>query len=321
MSKGQNRKNFAMASRVVGRFSGLTRQTSGASETSDPSESAPAGASRPPSSSIQGRRGSNWKVAAQKSVDGPSPAGSQASEVPSQASSKIKSMGGLVRKISPKQPGSVTPATSSKGGNVLKAGSQPTSKKRSGGSAMSFSKLSKMNMSFGPTGSFGTNIKSLQSASMILGKFIKTKSSKKTEDEVLAGFGAEKESSSDEELKITKPMLEKQISKEEAHTVRKKGLLGKIGRAASVAKSKMKSGSSIDEPESGGGGDQGGVSLTMLSKMATFQKQTRLLIAAAYVGGQLAPWDALTKTWGTGIPTSIRFLGRSSRVSTKIKFK
>ncbi len=59
----------------------------------------------------------------------------------------------------------------------------------------------------------------------------------------------------------------------------------------------------------------GKVSLDMVSKLAQFQRQTRFLIAAAYVGSHLAPLDELKKTWLTGIPTSIRFLGRSCRVS------
>ena len=73
---------------------------------------------------------------------------------------------------------------------------------------------------------------------------------------------------------------------------------------------------STDSTEGGAGEDPlgGGVSMTMLSKMAAFQKHSKILIAAAYVGGTLAPWDQLTKTWMTGIPTSVRFLGRSCRV-------
>jgi hypothetical protein len=58
----------------------------------------------------------------------------------------------------------------------------------------------------------------------------------------------------------------------------------------------------------------GGLTLTTLTKVAAFQKSTKILVAAAYVGGQIAPWEQLTKTWATGIPTSIRFLGRSCRV-------
>ena len=47
---------------------------------------------------------------------------------------------------------------------------------------------------------FQSNVKSLQSASVILGKFIKAKAIKKTDDEVLAGFGAEKGGSDDDSL-------------------------------------------------------------------------------------------------------------------------
>ena len=43
-------------------------------------------------------------------------------------------------------------------------------------------------------------MKSLQSASMIIGKFIKAKAVKKTDEEVLEGFGAEKQSSDDDSL-------------------------------------------------------------------------------------------------------------------------
>jgi hypothetical protein len=41
-------------------------------------------------------------------------------------------------------------------------------------------------------------MKSLQSASMIVGRFMKAKSLKKSDDEILAGFGAEKNGSDDE---------------------------------------------------------------------------------------------------------------------------
>ena len=47
---------------------------------------------------------------------------------------------------------------------------------------------------------FQGNVKSLQSASMIIGKFIKAKAVKKTDEEVLEGFGAEKQSSDDDSL-------------------------------------------------------------------------------------------------------------------------
>ena len=43
-------------------------------------------------------------------------------------------------------------------------------------------------------------MKSLQSASVILGKFIKAKAVKKTDEEVLAGFGAEKGDSDEDSL-------------------------------------------------------------------------------------------------------------------------
>ena len=49
-------------------------------------------------------------------------------------------------------------------------------------------------------GTFQGNVKSLQSASMIIGKFIKAKAVKKTDEEVLDGFGAEKHSSDDDSL-------------------------------------------------------------------------------------------------------------------------
>ena len=49
-------------------------------------------------------------------------------------------------------------------------------------------------------GTFQGNVKSLQSASMIIGKFIKAKAVKKTDEEVLEGFGAEKQSSDDDSL-------------------------------------------------------------------------------------------------------------------------
>lgn len=314
-----SKKNFAMASKIVGRFAGLTKQSSVASEVSEPSESS----SAQPSKSKQEKR-EEWQKAAKKSIDlGPtSPSGSQIStDAPSQTSSttKIKSMGGLMRKVSPKA-GAAASAKSSAAS--AKGVTPPTSKKRGGGGIFA-SKLGKMrsDMSFGPSAQMGSNIRSLQSASMILGKFITAKASKKSEDEVLAGFGEEKDSSSDEELKL--PALEKQSSKEEAAPAnpfamgKKKNLLGKIGKAASVAKSRLQSAASIDAESDAGGG---AVSLTMLSKMAAFQKHTKLLIAAAYVGGQLAPWDQLTKTWMTGIPTSIRFLGRSCRVRLLISF-
>lgn len=47
---------------------------------------------------------------------------------------------------------------------------------------------------------FQVNVKSLQSASVILGKFIKAKAVKKTDEEVLAGFGAEKGDSEEDSL-------------------------------------------------------------------------------------------------------------------------
>ncbi len=286
----------------------MTRQTSVASEVSESETN-----SRPTSSNVNAQAGSrkgSWMNVAQKSVDQPSisPASSQVS---ADSSKPKQTVAGLLRKVSPGKSGQAS-AASGKVSAAKSIVSPATSKKRGGGGGVFASKMSKMrDMSFGPSGSVGINVKSLQSASMILGRFIKAKTVKKSEDEVLAGFGAEKENSSDDDN--IKNTLERQASvPKEEPTTRKKGLLGKIGRAASVAKSRLKSGASFDTPADGP--DGGGVSLTMLSKMATFQKQTRILIAAAYVGGQIAPWDQLTKTWLTGIPTSIRFLGRSCRV-------
>jgi hypothetical protein len=55
--------------------------------------------------------------------------------------------------------------------------------------------------------------------------------------------------------------------------------------------------------------------MAMVSKLAAFQKNTRVLVAAASNPGQTVSFDDLTRTWMTGIPTSIRFLGRSCRVT------
>ena len=82
-------------------------------------------------------------------------------------------------------------------------------------------------------------MKSLQSVSTILGRFIKTKASKRTDDEILEGFGAEKDSS-DEELKISHLKTSKDSSDDPGSTPKpKKSLFGRINKAASFAKSRM----------------------------------------------------------------------------------
>lgn len=144
---------------------------------------------------------------------------------------------------------------------------------------------------------------------MVVGRFMKKKSNKKTDDEVLAGFGAEHESS-EEDFKVTK-------NGKAADEPAKKsigGLKNKFGKMASMAKRQISTASDTSNKTEAGGEDNQGVSLTMLSKMATFQKSTKILIAAAYVGSAFMAGDTLAKTWMTGIPTSIRFLGRSCKV-------
>ena len=142
----------------------------------------------------------------------------------------------------------------------------------------------------------------LQTASVVVGKFMKQKTNKKTDEEILEGFGAEKESSEEEGLRIE---IEKEAVKKPP------ALKNKFGRMASMAKNRQMSVAS----DTGGQDDPnaGGLSLTMLSKVASFQKSTKILIAAAYVGSAFMAGDTLAKTWMTGIPTSIRFLGRSCK--------
>lgn len=152
-------------------------------------------------------------------------------------------------------------------------------------------------------------MKSLQSATMVVGRFMKKKSNKKTDEEVLAGFGAEHESS-EEDFKVNKTP---KVAEEPAKKSIGGGLKNKFGKMASMAKRQMSTASDTsNKPEAAE--ENPGVSLTMLSKMATFQKSTKILIAAAYVGSAFMAGDTLAKTWMTGIPTSIRFLGRSCKV-------
>ena len=149
-------------------------------------------------------------------------------------------------------------------------------------------------------------MKSFQSATMVVGRFMKKKANKKTDDEILAGFGAERDSS-EEDFKIDKSSKSEDTSKKEGP---KKSAIGmKFGKMASIAKRQMSTASDTAAEES-----NPGVSLKSLSKMATFQKSTKVLIAAAYVGSAFMAGDTLAKTWMTGIPTSIRFLGRSCKV-------
>lgn len=142
---------------------------------------------------------------------------------------------------------------------------------------------------------------------MVVGRFMKKKSNKKTDEEVLAGFGAEHESS-EEDFKVNKSSKSEEPAKKSIGG----GLKNKFGKMASMAKRQISTASDTSKPEAAE--DNPGVSLTMLSKMATFQKSTKILIAAAYVGSAFMAGDTLAKTWMTGIPTSIRFLGRSCKV-------
>ena len=84
---------------------------------------------------------------------------------------------------------------------------------------------------------FQSNVKSLQSASMILGKFIKAKAIKKTDEEVLAGFGAEISFSEEdslgqsmkETLKDEKAGQKKSLFAKDAFRMQ-----GKLGAAAKI---------------------------------------------------------------------------------------
>ena len=146
-------------------------------------------------------------------------------------------------------------------------------------------------------------MKSIQSATMVVGTLMKKRANKKTDDEILAGFGAERDSS-EEDFKI-----DKSSKSEEPKEKKKPGFGMKFGKMASKAR-QMSTASDKDAAAE----DNLGVSLKSLSKMATFQKSTKILIAAAYVGSAFMAGDTLTRTWMTGIPTSIRFLGRSCKV-------
>lgn len=161
-------------------------------------------------------------------------------------------------------------------------------------------------------------MKALATASAVVGKFMMAKSLKKSDEEILADFGAERDSSEDDFDTVMKQQIQESRKIDQASKVPKK-TLGKLMSKAKKLTKKSSMDSGAGTPFSPGGMlDETGFNIAMVSKLATFQKQTRILIAAASVSGQFASLEELTKTWMTGIPTSIRFLGRSCRVK---KFK